>query len=173
MNVTPSFPRLDAADGVFSDTIFRSNFALKPRIGANNQHLRFGQLGRSALLSAIGGAMFNAIQLIVARCVPAQIFKAIIKGIAIVVASLHAWRPWADKSLKHRLMRINDAKFVFSPQSDKRAAFLPIMRVRLNFARTRIANTPSIRNLIQPFVTNNVFPRFHTSSHLAHMGMLP
>ncbi len=173
MNVAPSLPRFDAADGVFSDTIFRSNFALKPRIGANSQYLRLGQFRRSASLSAIGGAMFNAIQLIVARCVPTQIFKAIIKGIAIVVASLHAWWPRADKSLKHRFVRINDAKFVVSPQPDKRATFLPIMRVRLNFAGTHIANTPSIRNLVHPFVTNNVFPRFHTSSHLSYMGMLP
>ncbi len=173
MNVAPPLPRFDATNGVFLNAIIRSNFTLKPRIGTNSQHLRFGQFSRSASLPSVGGAMFNAIQLIVARSIPSQVFKPIVKRIAIVVASLHARWAWANKSLQHRFVRVNNANFVVTPKPNKRPTFLPVMRIRLNFARTHITNTSSIRNLVQPLITNYRFPNFHTSSHLAHMGMLP
>lgn len=173
MNVVPSLPRFNATNGVLFDAIFRSNFALKPRIGANSQHLCLGQLGRSASLSAIGGAVLDAIQLIIARRVPTQVFKPIVKRIAVVVASLHARWAWANKSLKHRFVRVNNANFVATPKPDKRSAFLSVMRVRFNFASTHISNSPSIRNFVQPLITNYRFPSFHTASHASHMGMLP
>ena len=171
--MTPPFARLDATNGVLPNAIFRRYFSLKSRISADRKHLRFGQLSRSASLSAIRCAVLNAIQLVVAWGVPAQIFKPVVKWVAIVMATLHSLWAWANKRFKHRFMRVNNANFIVSPQTNKWPALLFVMRVSFNFPRPRITNLAFSRYFVQPLVPDNRTPNFHKFSHSLLMGILP
>ncbi len=173
MNVAPSLPRFDATDGVFPNAIFRSNFALKSRIGANSQHLRFSQFGRSALLSTIGGAMFDAIQLIVARRVPAQIFKPVIPWVAVIVAALHSLRSRANKSRQHQRVWTHNFLLAIFPQIHKWPRVINVSGICLNAPSFNGAYAAMIRNFVQPFKPNNSLPVFHKNPLDMTMGMLP
>ena len=173
MNVAPSLPRFDATNGVFPNTILRSNFALKPRIGTNSQYLRLGQFRRSASLSAIRGAMFNAIQLIVARGVPTQIFKAVIPRVTVVMTALHSLRARANKSRQHQRVWAHNFLFAIFPQIHKWPRVIDVFGICLNSPSFNGTYAAMIRNLVQPLKSNNGFPVFHKNPLGMTMGMLP
>ena len=168
----PPFTRFDSADSVLANTIIGCNFALKPRIGANGAHLRFGQFGRRASLSSIGSAVFNAIKLVVSGRVPTKIAQMVIPRISVVMAALHAFRPWANKSGQNQCVWLKNLNFVVFPQPNKRAIFLFIKRVSFFAPRSNGSQSPSVRDLINTFVPNNSFPSFHVFPRRLHMGIL-
>lgn len=168
----PAFARFDAANGVFPNAIVCGYFSLQPRINKNGAHLQFGKFGSSATLSTIGSAVFNAVKLVVARCIPSQIIKSIVKRIPVIVTSLHTFRTLTNKCFKYCFMRVNDANFVVSPKANKWSAFLLIVRVNLHFARARITDAAFCRYLIQTLVSHNRKPSLHKTSHLSLMGIL-
>ena len=172
MKMIPAFARFDATNGVFPNAIVCCYLSLQPRISKNGAHLRFGKFGSSATLSTIGSSMFGAVKLIVARRIPSQIIKSIVKRISVIVTSLHAFWARTNECFKYGFMRVNDANFVVSPKTNKWSAFLLIVRVSLQFACAWITNAAFCRYLVQTFISNNRKPSFHKTSHLLLMGIL-
>lgn len=168
----PSLARLDAADGVFSDTVFRSNFALKARVGADGAYLRFRQFGSGASFPAIRCAVLDAVKLIVSRRVPSQIFQSVVPRIAVVVAALHPNRARPNKGSQHQCMRAHDFLFAITPQIHKRARVVDVFRVSLDSVRFRRTNLPGVRHFVQALKSNNCFPVLHDYPRSADMGII-
>ena len=170
--MTPSFSSFNATNGVLLNAVVGCNFALQSIIGKDCVNLRFGQFGRRTTLATIGGAMLNTIQLIVARGIPSQVFKAIVPRIAVVVTALHALWPRPDKSSQHKRMRAHNLLFSCFPQIHERARIVNVARIRFNFLRFCRTNLSKIRNFVQAFKSNDRFPVFHVDPHSATIGMI-
>lgn len=168
--MSPTFPRLNTTDGVFTNAIFSRYFSLKARICTDRPNLRFSQFGRSASFTAIRGAVFGAIQLVVAGRIPAKIANVVIPRIAVIVATLHALRARASKRSQHQSVRLKNFKFVVSPQTQERAVFNFVFSKHFNFSGLCGANTTMIGHFVKPFITSNIKPRFHVSPHMPLMG---
>ena len=168
----PSFAGLNATNGVFANAIFSRYFSLKSRICFDDSHLSFRQFGCGASFSAIGSAMLDAIKLVVARSIPAQVLKAIVKRVAIVMTRFHALRAHTNESLQNGFVRINDAKFVVIPKANKRTSFRSIMGKLFDMPSLNVSNATGIRHFVCRFVSDYRFPRFHFASHLSLMGIL-
>ena len=163
---------LDAANGVCSDTVFRSDFALKARIGADGAYLRFRQFGSGASFPAIRCAVLDAVKLIVSRCVPTKVCHLVVKRVAVVVASLHAFWSWPYKGFKHGFVRIDSLNLVVAPKPDKRPALLFVAGVNLQSSRSGVTDTPIARHLVQTFIPNNGKPSFHKIPHSLLTGII-
>ena len=168
----PSFAGLNATNGVFANAIFSRYFPLKSRVCFNGPRLSFRQFGRGTSFSAIGSAMLDAIKLIVARSIPTQVFEAIVKRIAIVMTRFHALWTHTNESLQNGFVRINNAKFVVTPKTNKRASFRSIMRKLFDMPSLNVSNATGIRHFVCRFVSDYRLPRFHSSSHSSLMGIL-
>jgi hypothetical protein len=168
----PSFVRFNAANGVFTNAIFSRYFSLKSRICFDGSHLSLCQFGSGASFSAIGSSMLDAIKLVVARSIPAQILKAVVKRVAIVMARFHALRARTNKSLQNGFVRVNDAKFVVIPEANNRTLFAFVMGKLFYVPSLNASNATGIRHFVCRFVPNYRLPRFHSSSHLSPMGIL-
>ena len=52
--------------------------------------------------------------------IPAQIYQTIIRRVAVVVAALHARRPWTDKGLQHQAMNLAHTSLSVDTQHHER-----------------------------------------------------
>jgi hypothetical protein len=168
----PSFARFNATNGILTNAIFSRYFSLKSRIYFDGSHLSFCQFGGGASFSAIGSSMLDTIKLVAARSIPAQILKAVVKWVAIVMARFHALRARTNKSLQNGFVWINDAKFVVIPKANNRAPFALVIGKLFDMSSLNASNATSIRHFVCRFVSNYRLPRFHFASHLSLMGIL-
>lgn len=171
--MSPTLPRLNTTDGVLPNTVFSRYFSLKAGICANCPHLRFGQFGRSAAFATIGRSVLDTIQLVVACRVPTQIFKPIVKWVAVVMTAFHSLRARANKRGQNKRVWLKNLKFIVFPQSQKRAVVKFIGSKHFNFPSFCGANAPMIGHFVKPFVTFNGKPSFHVSPHIGHTGNIP
>lgn len=170
--MSPSFARFNATNGVLKNAIFSGNNPLKSRVCKDGADLRLGQFGRSASFASVRRSMFGAIQLVIARCIPAQIAQMVVPRVSIIVAPFHSLWPQSNKSLKNRFVRVNSANLVIFPKPHKWAAFLFVMRKFFQFACLCGAYLPMIRNLVKAFITNDTFPNFHINPRALDIGMI-
>jgi len=170
--MTPSFSRFDSAYGVLLNAIIGGNFTLQSGIRKDGVDLRCGQFSRSASFATVGGAMFNAIKLIIARRIPSQVCKAVVPRITVVMATLHAFWSWANKRRQNQSMWPHNFLLVSFPKIHKRTQIVNVLCVSLNLVGFNRSHTTVIRNFVHTFKTDNRFPIFHANPLNMTMGML-
>lgn len=154
----PSLSSFDTADGVITHAIFGGNDLLLTCVSKYGDYLRLGQLGGGALLSLIRCAMFNSIQLIGGRRIPAQISKEVIGCVAVVMAALVTERIWANESDQNKPMYLRAFLFPVAPNHYPHPVVLFALVLAFYGSCLRVFNTPVVRNFVKTFIANNGLP---------------
>lgn len=158
--MSPSFAALYARDGIGRDAIFCGDIGLQSVVCANSQHVGLAQFGGGASGAAIRCAMVNAVSLICRACVPSQIFEAVVRRIAVVVAALHSFRGRPNEGKHDGAVNSHHLGLVVLPQKRSASTAAGILKNLLQGARIGTPDLAEVRDFIEPFKARNSAPDF-------------
>lgn len=172
MQMRPSQFVSDSANLGLADVVLRGYNFLRAFIVVNGFYLLGCKFGGRALLTAIRSGVFHPVSLIGARRVPAKIGEAIVRQVAIVVATLKSW--WWRSTKSHQNQSANATHLVDAvfPEKQEMATVLLVNGQFFDVSGFRGPNTTSIRDFIDTFKSDNVFPLFHKFSVSQDMGIV-
>lgn len=161
----PSDARLDARDGAVRDAVLIRNLLLFTGVGSNGSHLFKRQLGRSAPLASIAGAVLNPVKDVGLMRIPAQVINVVVCWVAIVVAPLHSLGAWAFEGVQDKAMHLHQLLLPVAPKVDAKA---PIIRPAVALDAATDGSHPTVvGNLVMALKPCDWLPLFH-ASHCAH-----
>jgi len=160
LQMRPSAPAFNPANGVLVYAIVCCYFFLKARISSNLQNLLFSKFCGGTSLASVGCSVLYAIRLVVCGGVPSEICKAIILRIPIVVTTFMTRFRVASKCAQDNPSNAPKFVFVFFPQQNSGSAIFFINCWLFYFPRFYCSYAPDVRNFIQPFKPRNWLPNF-------------
>lgn len=166
----PTFASLDSTDGVISNPVVSGDEALKPAILSDGPYVGFGEFCRSASLSSIGGSVFGPVSLVCRRSIPAQIIKAIIFYVSIVMTPLMLVWGMASKCQKHKAVNLKKPVFIFLPEQQEKTPIFNVLRGLFDVPCFYRSNAPKTRRLVNPLISRYVSPFFHVNYSIVGYG---
>ena len=139
----------------------------------NRMNLIFGEFAYWAVFATIVGAVFKLVLEVTRSRVIAKIFKSVIEWVAVIVATIHAIRSWANKCKQNKIMDIKT--FALAPNVEINVLAINSINcgakylARLFFVwRTifshdyaiKATNSAKIGNFVNAFIAGHGFPNF-------------
>lgn len=163
----PTLPRLNSAYGVLSNTVFCGDHALQSVIVSNGNNLSIRKFMCDVPLTSVCRSTPDLVSMIIFRGIPAQIVKAVILHVSIVMAAFHAFWARANKRRQNESVRPENCYFVVSPKADIRTGIVHTYCQSLKFSSALGSYATKIRYFVDSLISCNVAPAFHKHLHMA------
>ena len=155
--------------------VFGNGFVtfFSPRSSAYFKHLLLCQFGHWTFFASVVRAMSQLVLKIASPCVVSQVRKLIVRWVAIVMAAVHPFWPWTDKSSKNQkmhisrlplsiLIKVNNPSIDSIATTPKKLAFLWLVWAAIGKSCHAVyaAHIAKIRDLVKPLKIGDWFPNF-------------